>query len=58
MQMQADGYSGRSAIFWLGPGLMFGIVLFTRFGPWLSPARYNVSSFDPTWQRLMRWYFA
>ena len=53
MQMQPDGYSGRSAIFWLGPGLMFGIVLLTRFGPWLSPARYNVSSFDPTWQRLM-----
>jgi uncharacterized membrane protein len=52
-QMQADGYSGRVAIFWLGPGLMLAIVLFARFGPWLSPARYNVSSFDPTWQRLM-----
>lgn len=51
--MQADGFSGRSVIFWLGPGLMSAIVLFTRFGPWLSPARYNVASFDPTWQRLM-----
>jgi uncharacterized membrane protein len=51
--MQPNGYSGRSAVFWLGPGLMSAIVLFTRFGPWLSPSRYNVSSFDATWQRLM-----
>jgi uncharacterized membrane protein len=51
--MQPNGYSGRSAVFWLGPGLLSGIVLFTRFGPWLSPARYNVMSFESTWQRLM-----
>ena len=51
--MQPNGYSGRSAVFLLGPGLLSAIGLFTRFGPWLSPARYNVSSFDPTWQRLM-----
>ena len=52
-QMEPNGYSSRVAIFWLGPGLMLGVMLLTRFGPWLSPARYNVSSFDPTWQRLM-----
>ncbi len=51
--MQPNGYSGRSAVFLLGPGLLTAIGLFTRFGPWLSPARYNVSNFDPTWQRLM-----
>jgi len=51
--MQANGYSGRGAVFLLGPGLLTAIVLITRFGPWLSPARYNVSSFDATWQRLM-----
>jgi len=55
--MQADGYSGRTAVFWLGPGLMSGLVLFTRFGRWLSPARYSVSSFDATWQRLMLFVF-
>jgi uncharacterized membrane protein len=52
-QMQPDGYSGRSAVFWLGPGLLCGIALFTRLGPWLSPARYTVKSFEGTWQRLM-----
>ena len=38
-QLQADGFSDRSAIFWLGPGLMSAIILFTRFGPWLWAAR-------------------
>ena len=51
--LQADGYSGRSAVFWLGPGLMAAVVLFARVGPWLSPTRYNVASFEPTWQRMM-----
>jgi uncharacterized membrane protein len=52
-EMQPNGYSGRSAIFWLGPGLLAGIVVFTWAGPWLSPQRYNVASFGPTWQRMM-----
>jgi uncharacterized membrane protein len=52
-QMQPNGYSGRSAVFWLGPGLLTGIMLLTRLGPWLSPARYSVTGFESTWQRLM-----
>ena len=53
MQLQPDGYSDRSAIFWLGPGVLCAVALFTRFGPWLSPTRFNVDCFDATWQRLM-----
>jgi uncharacterized membrane protein len=36
---------------------MSALVLFTRFAPWLSPTRYNVASFEPTWQRLMLFVF-
>ena len=53
MQMEPNGYSGRSAIFWLGPGLLSGILAFTWLGPWLSPARYSVMGFERTWQRMM-----
>ncbi len=53
IQLQADRFSDRSIIFWLGPGLMSAVMLLTRFGPWLSPKQYSVSSFSRTWQLLM-----
>ena len=54
---QPDGYSPRLALFWIGPGLMTGIMLLTWLLPWLSPRRFEIGSFRSTYGLLMLFIF-
>lgn len=56
-QMQADGYSPRNALYWMGPGFMAGVMLLTWVLPWLSPKRFSVDSFWPTYHQVMLMLF-
>jgi uncharacterized membrane protein len=50
---QPTGYGPKWALYILGPGLMAGIVLFTRLLPWLSPKQFEVESFRSTYIQIM-----
>lgn len=50
---QIDGWAPRWTLFLYGPGLMtFMLVLFAAF-PWLSPKKFEVDAFRPTYLYIM-----
>jgi uncharacterized membrane protein len=55
--LEPDGYSPKWALFLLGPGLMAALTLLTRLGPWLSPKRFEVATFRPTYNLMMAMVF-
>lgn len=50
---QPTGYSPKWTLYIFGPGLMAGILLFTRLLPWLSPKQFEVEGFRSTYIRIM-----
>jgi uncharacterized membrane protein len=48
-----DGYSSKLALFWIGPGLMAGVMLLTWILPWLSPKKFEIESFRSTYGLAM-----
>jgi len=46
---QVDGYSPRSSLFVIAPGIMLGFVALFAVLPWLSPRRFDVRTFEPTY---------
>jgi uncharacterized membrane protein len=48
-----NGYSPRWMMWVLGPGFLAGISLLTAVLPWLSPRRFEVSSFRSTYLFIM-----
>ncbi len=55
--LQPDGYSPKWALFLLGPGLMAALTLLTWLGPWLSPKRFEVAAFRPTYNLMVLMVF-
>jgi len=46
---EVDGYSPRWTLFLVSPGIMLGLTLLFAVLPWLSPRRFDVRSFEPTY---------
>ena len=53
LHFKPDGYSPRLALFWIGPGMMAGIMLLTGLIPWLSPKKFEIESFRSTYGNVM-----
>ena len=49
----ANGFSDRSSLFLVIPGMMLGMMALFAALPWLSPRRFEVGSFAPTSSYLM-----
>ncbi len=56
-RLQPNGYSPRWVLFLLGPGVMTTLTLFTLLGPWLSPKKFEVESFQSTYNFMMLMLF-
>ena len=56
-QLQPNGYSPKWVLFLLGPGMMGALTLFTFLGPWLSPKKFEVESFQSTYNLMMLMLF-
>jgi len=50
---EPNGYSPKWALFLIGPGMMAATMLMTWLLPWLSPSRFDVRSFQPTYFQVM-----
>lgn len=50
---QVDGSGPRAMLWLLGPGLMALMLLLGLVLPWLSPARFDVRRFEPTYTYLI-----
>ena len=50
---EVDGYSPRWKLFVVLPGIMLGITLLFAVLPWLSPRRFEVRPFEPTYLFLL-----
>ena len=50
---EVDGYGSRWALLLMGPGLMLGAITLFSVLPWLSPKRFEVDVFQPTYLYLM-----
>lgn len=50
---QPDGWGPKWSLFFFGPGIMIAIVAVTAALPWLSPKKFEVDSFRPTYLYIM-----
>jgi uncharacterized membrane protein len=50
---QVNGWGPKSSMFLYGPGMMTGTVLLFAALPWLSPKKFEVDSFRPTYLYIM-----
>jgi uncharacterized membrane protein len=50
---QPDGYGPRWTLFLFGPGIMAAVMGLTWVLPWLSPKRFKMDSFWPTYHLVM-----
>ncbi len=48
-----NGYSPRSILFLIGPGMMAFVILLTSVLPWLSPKQFEIDSFRDTYLYIM-----
>jgi len=55
--LQPNGYSPKWFYFVLGPGVMAALTAFTIFGPWLSPKKFEIESFQSTFDLMMLMLF-
>lgn len=52
-RLEPNGYSPKWTLVCFGPGLIAAIALFTWIGPWLSPKKFEMDGFLPTFNLLM-----
>src|SRR5579872_3915586 len=50
---QPNGYSPKWVLYFLGPGLMAGMMLFMYSLRWLSPKHFEVDGFRSTYLQIM-----
>lgn len=53
MNGEPNGYSARSTLWVIGPGFMALVLGLTAALPWLSPKRFDVEAFRPTYTFIM-----
>jgi uncharacterized membrane protein len=53
MHFRPDHFGPKWELFLLGPGFMAMVMLLTWIFPWLSPRRFEIDSFWPTYHQVM-----